>query len=148
MSTLPANQRQDNESAATEMTARVHREKVEREYWCSAVIMVINFNCLETKEKNKKATRIVFKALNQKCLLHEPSESPRMLVQREAFWSRRDVDAKTKGRNLILMKCDAAGMFVCHCNLERLQSGSSTTCLVYQWYLFVWNSNTFCSGWL
>ena len=52
------------------------------------MITVINFNCLETKEKNKKATRI---------------------VQREAFWSRRDVDAKTKGRNLILMKYDAAG---------------------------------------
>lgn len=49
------------------------------------MIVVIHFNCLETKEKNKKATSIAFKALNQKCLLHEPSESPRMLVQREAF---------------------------------------------------------------
>ena len=32
MSTLPANQRQDNESVAPEMTARVHRGKVERGY--------------------------------------------------------------------------------------------------------------------
>ena len=32
MSTLPTNQRQDKESVAMEMTAHVHREKVEREY--------------------------------------------------------------------------------------------------------------------
>ena len=43
---------------------------------------VINFNCLETKEKNKKAARVVFKPLNQKCILHELSESPRILALR------------------------------------------------------------------
>ena len=105
MSTLPANQRQDNESAATGMTAHVHREKVEREYLTFCSDHGDKFQLPGSKRESKKATRIVFKALNQKCLLHEPSGSPRMSVQREAFWSRRDVDAKTKGRNLILMKC-------------------------------------------
>lgn len=62
------------------MTADMQRKKVKREHWTYLSDHGHTFQLPGKKEKNKKATRVVFRHLNQKCILHEFSESLRIFA--------------------------------------------------------------------